>query len=175
MSDNGQKFIGRNRAPRVQIEYDVETYGAEKQVNLPFVMGVMGDFSGETGNAAPKIGERNFMEIDVDNFDDRMKAINPGTKFRVPNTLTGEGELSIDLNFECVDELSPAGVARKVGALNKLMEAREKLNNLIAYMDGKEDAEDLIGKIMGNEELLKSLMESAPSSDETVKPETEEG
>ena len=175
MSDNGQKFIGRNRAPRVQIEYDVETYGAEKKVNLPFIMGVMGAFSGETGNAAPKVADRKFMEIDCDNFDDRMKAINPGIKLKVPNTLTGEGELSVDLNFENMDELSPAGVAKKVGALNKLMEAREKLNNLIAYMDGKDDAEDLIGKIMGNEELLKSLMESSAASDETVKSETEEG
>jgi type VI secretion system protein ImpB len=171
MSENGQKFIGRNRAPRVQIEYDVETYGAEKKVNLPFVMGVMGDLSGEPEKPLPKIADRKLLEIDIDNFADRMKAINPYTKFRVPNTLTGEGELSVDINFESMDDFSPAAVARKVGALNELLTARENLNNLISYMDGKDDAEELIGEVMGNNELMKSLLDASPKADDSAEAE----
>src|ERR1017187_1297721 len=93
---SGQKFIARNRAPRVQIEYDLELYGAEKKVELPFVMGVMGDLTGKPAEAPPPVGDRKFLEIDVDNFDDRLKACKPRVAFQVPNTLTGEGNLSVD-------------------------------------------------------------------------------
>src|SRR5882762_2141975 len=154
---SSQKFIARNRAPRVQIEYDVELYGAEKKVELPFVMGVMGDLSGKHAEALPPVSDRKFLEIDVDNFDDRLKACKPRVAFQVPNTLTGEGNLSVEMTFESMDDFSPAAIARKVDALNKLLQARTELSNLLTFMDGKGKAEDLIGKLLQDPELLKSL------------------
>lgn len=154
---SSQKFIARNRAPRVQIEYDVELYGAQKKVELPFVMGVMADLSGKPAEALPDVGERKFLEIDVDNFDDRLKSCKPRVAFQVPNTLTGEGNLSVEMSFESMEDFSPAAVARKVDALNKLLTARTQLANLLTFMDGKGKAEDLIGKLLQDPELLKSL------------------
>ena len=142
---SSQKFVARNRPPRVQIEYDVEVYGAEKKIQLPFVMGVMSDLSGKPAEPLPAVEERKFLEIDVDNFDDRMKAMKPRVAFQVPNTLTGEGNLSVDLTFESLDDFSPAGVARKVDALRKLLDARTELANLLSYMDGKTGAEESDG------------------------------
>jgi len=156
-----QKFIGRNRPPRVQIEYDVELYGAEAKVNLPFVMGVMADLSGNPTESLPGVAERKFLEIDVDNFDERLKASKPRVAFQVPNMLTGEGNISVDIAFESLDDFSPAAVARKVGALNKLLQARTELANLMSYMDGKSGAEELIAKALKDEALLKALT-SAP-------------
>ena len=140
MADSSQKFIARNRAPRVQIEYDVELYGAEKKVQLPFVMGVLSDLSGNPSEPLAPIAERKFLEIDVDNFDSRMKSMKPRAAFQVPNTLTGEGNLNVELTFESMDDFTPAAIARKVDALNKLLEARQQLSNLITYMDGKTGA-----------------------------------
>ena len=158
---SSQKFIARNRAPRVQIEYDVELYGAEKKVELPFVMGVMADLSGKPADPLPSVDERKFLEIDVDNFDERMKAIKPRVAFQVPNTLTGEGNLNVELTFESMDDFSPAAVARKVDALNQLLTARNQLANLLTYMDGKSGAEDLVSKLLNDPALLKTLA-SAP-------------
>ena len=154
---SSQKFIARNRAPRVQIEYDVETYGSEKKVQLPFVVGVMADLSGKPAEALPQVADRKFLEIDVDNFDDRMKAMKPRVAFMVPNTLTGEGNVAVDITFESMDDFSPAAVARKVDALNKLLEARTQLSNLLTYMDGKSGAEDLITKVLNDPALLQTL------------------
>jgi len=159
---SSQKFIARNRAPRVQIEYDVELYGAEKKIELPFVMGVMADLSGKPAEPLPAVSERKFLEIDVDNFDDRLKACKPRVAFQVPNTLTGEGNLNVEMTFESMDDFSPAAVARKVDALNKLLQARTELANLLTYMDGKDKAEELVGKLLNNPDLLKS-MASVPS------------
>ena len=135
---SSQKFIARNRAPRVQIEYDVELYGAEKKVQLPFVMGVMSDLSGKPSEPLPPVADRKFLEVDVDNFDSRMKSMKPRAAFQVPNTLTGEGNVAVDITFESMDDFSPAAVARKVDALSKLLEARQQLSNLITYMDGQD-------------------------------------
>ena len=154
---SSQKFIARNRAPRVQIEYDVELYGAEKKVELPFIMGVMADLSGKPTEPLPQVQDRKFLEIDVDNFDDRLKASKPRVAFQVPNTLTGEGNLSVEMTFESMDDFSPAAVAKKVDALNKLLQARTELSNLLTYMDGKDKAEELIGKLLNNPDLMKSL------------------
>ena len=154
---SSQKFIARNRAPRVQIEYDVELFGAQKKVQLPFVMGVMSDLSGNPADPLPAVADRKFLEFSVDNFDDRIKAMKPRVAFQVPNTLTGEGNLSVDLTFESMDDFSPAAIARKVGALNELMEARQQLSNLVTYMDGKTGAEDLIAKVLRDPALLKTL------------------
>jgi type VI secretion system protein ImpB len=162
---SSQKFIARNRAPRVQIEYDVELYGAEKKVQLPFVMGVMSNLSGNPAEALPAVADRKALEIDVDNFDERLKAMKPRVAFQVPNTLTGDGNLNVDISFDSMDDFSPAAVARKVGALNKLLEARTQLSNLITYMDGKTGAEELIGKVLNDPALLQSLA-SAPKPDE---------
>src|SRR5215510_3274030 len=126
MAKSSQKFIARNRAPRVQIEYDVELYGAEKKIELPFVMGVMADLSGKPAEALPQVGDRKFLEIDVDNFDDRLKATKPRVAFQVPNTLTGEGNVNVEMTFESMDDFSPAAVARKVDALSKHLEVRQQ-------------------------------------------------
>ncbi len=162
---SAQKFIARNRAPRVQIEYDVELYGAEKKIQLPFVMGVMADLSGKPAEALPSVSDRKYLEIDVDNFDNRMKSMKPRVAFQVPNTLTGEGSLSVDLSFESMDDFSPAAVARKNDALRQLLEARTQLSNLLTYMDGKSGAEDLINKALKDSTLLQSLV-SAPNADQ---------
>jgi type VI secretion system protein ImpB len=158
---SSQKFIARNRAPRVQIEYDVELYGAQKKVQLPFVMGVMSDLSGKPAEALPSVADRKFLEIDVDNFDARMKSMKPRVAFQVENTLTGEGNLPVDITFESMDDFSPAAVARKVEGLNKLLEARKQLSNLITYMDGKTGAEELISKVLADPALLGSLTAEA--------------
>ncbi|HAV64552.1 MAG TPA: type VI secretion system contractile sheath small subunit [Verrucomicrobiales bacterium] len=154
---SSQKFVARNRAPRVQIEYDVELYGAEKKVELPFVAGVMADLSGKPAEALPPVGDRKFLEIDVDNFDDRLKSCKPRVAFQVPNTLTGDGNMSVDITFESMEDFSPAAVARKVDSLNKLLTARTELANLLTYMDGKDGAEELVGKLLNDPELMKSL------------------
>lgn len=165
MADSSQKFIARNRAPRVQIEYDVELYGAEKKVQLPFVMGVLSDLSGNPTEALAPIAERKFLEIDVDNFDSRMKSMKPRAAFQVPNTLTGEGNLNVELTFESMDDFTPAAIARKVDALNKLLEARQQLSNLITYMDGKTGAEELVGRLLNDPALLQTLA-AAPKPSE---------
>ncbi len=162
---SGQKFVSRNRAPRVQIEYDVELYGAEKKVQLPFVMGVMSDLSGKPEDPLPSVADRKFLEIDVDNFDSRMKSMKPRVAFQVPNTLTGEGNLPVDITFESMDDFSPAAVARKVDGLSKLLEARTQLSNLITYMDGKTGAEELIAKVLADPALLASLSSGAKPAD----------
>src|SRR5438045_1693924 len=159
---SSQKFVARNRCPRVQIEYDVELYGAEKKIELPFVMGVMADLSGKPAEALPAVNDRKFLEIDVDNFDDRLKACKPRVAFQVPNTLTGEGNISVEMTFDSMDDFSPAAVARKVDSLNKLLQARTELANLLTYMDGKDKAEEVVGKLLNDPNLMKSLS-SAPN------------
>ena len=166
MSKSSQKFIARNRAPRVQIEYDVELYGSQKKVQLPFVMGVLSDLSGKPADPLAPVADRKFLEIDVDNFDARMKSMKPRVAFQVPNTLTGEGNINVDLSFDSMDDFSPAAVARKVDSLNKLLTAREQLQNLVTYMDGKGGAEELIAKLLADPALLGSLAASAKPADE---------
>ena len=154
---SSQKFIARNRAPRVQIEYDVELYGAEKKIQLPFVMGVLADLSGKPAEALAPVADRKFLEIDVDNFDSRLKAMKPLVAFPVANTLTGEGNLPVELTFESMDDFSPAAVAEKVGALRQLLEARQQLANLITYMDGKSGAEELVSRLLADPALMQTL------------------
>src|SRR6187397_1253944 len=166
---SSQKFIARNRAPRVQIEYDVELYGAQKKVQLPFVMGVMSDLSGKPEEPLPAVADRKFLEVDVDNFDARMKSMKPRVAFQVENTLTGEGNLPVDITFESMDDFSPAAVAAKVDGLSKLLEARQQLANLVTYMDGKTGAEELLANVIKDPALLKSLADArkanAPGTD----------
>ena len=160
-----KKFVGGSRALRVQIEYDVEVYGAQKKVQLPFVMGVLADLSGKPAEPLPPVADRKMLEIDVDNFDDRMKAMKPRVAFTVPNTLTGEGNLAVDITFESMDDFSPGAIARKVAGLDKLLETREQLSNLLTYMDGKAGAESLMNRVLQDPTLLQALA-SAPKTAE---------
>ena len=171
---SGQKFIARNRAPRVQIEYDVELYGSDKKIQLPFVMGVMADLSGKPTEELPPVADRAFLEIDIDNFDDRMKAVAPRVAFLVPNTLTGEGHINIDMTFESMDDFSPGAIAQNVEPLRKLLEARTELNNLLSYMDGKSGAENLLASVLRDPALLKSLA-AAPRTPESLANQDQEG
>ena len=155
---NSQKFIARNRAPRVQIEYDVELYGSAKKVELPFVVGVMADLSGTPREPLPSVADRKMLEIDIDNFDGRLKSMQPRVACAVDNTLTGEGKLAVDLTFESMEDFSPAAVARKVPALRKLLEARMQLSNLMTYMDGKTGAEELVSHLLQDPNLLQALV-----------------
>jgi type VI secretion system protein ImpB len=172
---SGQKFIARNRAPRVQIEYDVEVYGAESKVQLPFVMGVLADLAGKQRDPLPDLAERKFMEVDIDNFDERMKSVQPRAAFQVPNTLSGEGMLQVDLHFERLNDFSPAQVARNIGALANLLDARTELANLLTYMDGKNGAEELVARILKTPDVLKTLAAHGPQSPALIKQLAETG
>lgn len=164
---SGQRFIKENRAPRVHIEYDVETYGSRQKVEIPFVMGVMSDLSGKSEVEKKSLGDRDFVEFDMDNFDERMERIAPRATFNVENSLTGDGRLGVDMTFRTLDDFTPGQIARKVPALAKLLEAREQLNDLMVYMDGREGAQDLLGRILKDPELMKSLAAAHPSDDVT--------
>jgi type VI secretion system protein ImpB len=131
-------------------------------------MGVMADLSGKPadGNEPPPIDQRKMLDIDVDNFDDRMKSMKPRVAFRVPNTLTGESELSVDITFESMDDFSPAAVARKVEPLRKLLEARTQLANLLSYMDGKAAAEKWVEDLLQDPALLQTLASTPRPADE---------
>lgn len=163
--ENSQKFIARNRAPRVQIEYDVEIYGSEKTVQLPFVMGVFSDLSGKPVDPLPPVAERKFLEVDVDNFDERLKSMKPRVAFQVPNTLSGEGNLPVEITFESMDDFSPAAIARKVPSLNQLLTARSQLSNLLTYMDGKVGAETLLASVLADPSVMQALS-AAPKQPE---------
>jgi type VI secretion system protein ImpB len=153
----GQKFIKQNRAPRVHIEYEVETFGSRQKMSLPFVMGVMSDLSGKSEVEKKKLADRDFIEFDMDNFEQRMEGIAPRASFVVDNTLTGEGKVGVDLTFKSMDDFSPGAIAKNVPQLAKLLEARQQLNDLMIYMDGKDGAQNLLDKVLKDPELLKSL------------------
>ena len=164
MAKSGQRFIKENRAPRVHIEYEVETYGARQKIELPFVMGVMSDLSGKSTVEKKALDKRDFAEFDMDNFEQRMEAIAPRATFQVENTLSGEGKLGVDLTFKSMEDFTPGAVAKNVPALNKLLEARQELNDLLAYMDGKDGAQDLLDKVLKDPELMKSLAAARPAA-----------
>jgi type VI secretion system protein ImpB len=162
---SGQRFIKENRAPRVHIEYEVETYGSRQKVDLPFVMGVMSDLSGKSEVEKKTLDKRDFLEFDMDNFEQRMEAIAPRAVFQVENNLTGDGKIAVDLTFKSMEDFTPGAVARQVPALNKLLEARQELSDLMAYMDGKDGAQELLDKVLKDPDLMKSLAAAKPASD----------
>lgn len=170
-TDSGQRFIRRNRPPRVHITYE-DPYNAQRRIELPFVMGVMSDLSGNNSRVEkPEVADRKFLEMDMDNFEARMAAIEPGVTFRVDNKLgDGSGEkLSVDLHFKKMDDFLPAAVARQVPALNALLDARTQLSNLLRYMDGKVAAEDQIKALLKDPTLMTALRDRAPAvSDESA-------
>jgi type VI secretion system protein ImpB len=155
-NESTQKWISRNRAPRVHIEYDVELEGAQRKVDLPFVMGVLADLSGNPAQELPDVAQRSFLEIDVDNFDERMKASAPRVAVTVPNTLTGEGNLAVDLTFTSLDDFSPASIARKIEPLRVILEQRQALENLKARIDGKAKVETELAKLLGDKPALEA-------------------
>jgi type VI secretion system protein ImpB len=166
-TDSGQRFIRRNRAPRVHITYE-DPYDAERLVELPFVMGVLADLSGNTpGVEKPQIADRKFLEFDMDNFDNRMAAIQPGISMRVDNKLSeNPGEkMSVSLRFNKMGDFSPAAVARQVPSMAKLLEAREQLSNLLRYMDGKVAAEDQLKKLLADPQLMTALRDRAAAKE----------
>ena len=168
MSDSGQKFIRRNRAPRVHITYEDPT-DADKLIELPFVMGIMADLSGNAaGVDKPDVGERKFLDIDMDNFENRMGAIQPGISMRVRNKLgdASDEKMQVNLRFNKMDDFKPAQVAKQVPALAKLLEAREQLKNLQLYMDGKADAEKKLRELLKDPALMAALQERAAKKDQ---------
>ena len=158
--ESSQKFIKRNRAPRVHIEYEVDTGDALQLKELPFVMGVMADLSGKPADPLAPLDQRKFTKVDVDNFDDFLKANKPRVAFEVPNTLTGKGNLKVEMTFESLEDFSPAAVAQKVEGLKQLYEARSELNNLLTKMDGKPKAEKLMADLLNQPALLKQIATS---------------
>ena len=160
-SNSGQKFISRNRKPRVHITYE-DPYDAEKLIELPFVMGVLADLSGNSSEVAkPDMNDRLLLDIDMDNFDKRMTAIEPGLSMKVPNKLSdtpGE-KLSVKLKLKKMEDFSPAAIARQIPATAKLLQAREQLANLLRYMDGKVAAEDTLKKLLADPQLMTALKE----------------
>ena len=164
--DSGQKFIRRNRPPRVHITYENPT-NAEEKVEIPFVMGVMSDLSGNTpGVEKEEIAQRKFLDFDMDNLDARMAAIQPGVSFRVENKLseTAGEKIGINLRFNKMADFEPAAVARQVPALAKLLEARQQLANLSRYMDGKVAAEGTLRKLLSDPQLMVALKNRAAAS-----------
>jgi len=175
MADSGQKFIKRNRPPRVQIEYKEPT--SERMVELPFVMGVLADLSGNASEVEkPPMEERDFLDIDMDNFDKRMAAIEPAINFRVDSRLgeggDNEGKLGLQLKFRKMADLEPAAVAKQVPPLAKLLEARQQLANLQRFMDGKAAAEEQIRTLLKDPQLMRLLAEKkaseAPQDEESA-------
>jgi len=172
MSGSKQKVIERNRAPRVQIAYDVEHYGSPTTIELPFVMGVMGDLAGssETKEAQKPVGERSFVETDAGRFNKFMGALAPRVKARVPNKLPSkEGEeadeeMFVDLSFKSMGDFAPDKVAEQVPALAELLKTRQQLEELLGYMDGKVDAEKRIAQLLSNEPLLQQAADEAMKS-----------
>jgi type VI secretion system protein ImpB len=173
MAQSSQKFIARNRAPRVQIEYDVELYGAEKKVELPFVMAVMADLSGQPETPLPPVAERKFLDISVDNFDDRMTAIKPRVALNVKNTISGEGQLPVELTFNKIEDFSPAAVAKQVEPLRRLLEMRQRIASLLTYMDGKVEAERFVSNLLQDPTRLRALV--ADNAAERLENETDHG
>ena len=158
MSASIHDKLNRVRKPRVHITYEVETEGAEIQRELPFVVGVMGDFSGDPTAPLRPMADRKFTQIDRDNFNDVMASMNPGLKLKVDNTLADDGsQMSVDLKFSSMDDFEPARVAAQVPALAALMETRAKLRDLMSKVDRSEELETLLEQVLRSEEELKNL------------------
>lgn len=168
MADTANKFIRRNRAPRVHISYD-DPYDAAKKIEIPFVTGVMADLSGnDPGVEKDTVAEREFLEFDMDNFDERMSRIEPGLAFSVENKMGGDEEaskISVNLRFKKMADFEPTAIARQVEPVAKLLEAREALSNLTRFMDGKVDAEDKLKQLLADPELMKALKEKRDAAD----------
>ena len=165
MSDSLQKWVGRNRPPRVQITYDVEIGNAFEKKELPLVVGLMADLSGHPENPLPKFKERRFVEIDRDNFNDVMSKISPRLDISVPDTLKGEGNLKVELRFNQIDQFEPESIVNQIPRLSRLLEARQQLRDLLGKLDGNDELDALLENILQNTEDLKQLKGSTEASD----------
>jgi type VI secretion system protein ImpB len=158
MSKSIHDKLKRVRPPRVHITYDVETEGAVVQKDLPFVVGVLGDFSGDPTEALKPLKDRKFVQIDRDNFNDVMSRMTPGLNLKVENTLKGDGsEMGVQLKFKSLDDFAPANVVKQVEPLRKLLETRDKLRDLLAKVDRSEDLENILEQVLENTDQLKKL------------------
>ncbi len=176
--------LSRVRKPRVHITYDVETEGTSLKKELPFVVGVMGDFSADSEVELKPLKDRRFVQIDRDNFDDVLKKMSPALSFKVNNTIAGDGtQFKVDLNFNSMTDFEPAAIVEQVEPLKKLMETRNKLRDLMTKVDRSEDLEDILEAVLNNTENLDSLAkdlnlsdvtESKPEPQKDVQPEPEE-
>lgn len=160
MAESIHEKLKRVRKPRVHITYDVETEGAVVEKELPFVMGVMGDFSGDPTEPLKPLKDRKFIQIDRDNFNDVMARMTPGLNFRVENTLAGDGsEIAVQLRFNSMEDFEPARVVKQVEPLRKLLEMRDKLRDLLTKVDRSEDLENVLEDVLENTDRLKKLSE----------------
>lgn len=158
MSGSVHDKLNRVRKPRVHITYEVETEGAQVERELPFVVGVMGDFSGDPTQPLRPMAERKFIQIDRDNFNDVMARMTPGVKLKVDNKLANDGsQMAVDLKFNSMDDFEPAKIVEQVPALKALMETRNKLRDLMSKVDRSEDLENLLEQVLKNENELKNL------------------
>jgi type VI secretion system protein ImpB len=160
MAESVNKKLERVRAPRVHIKYDVETGGAIEMKELPFVMGVLGDFTGQPKEPLAKLKERKFVEITPDNFDDVLKSMKPHLQFSVDNVLSEEpdaGKLGVELKFESLDDFSPDRVAQQVDPLRKLLELRQNLADLRGSLQGNEKLDDVLQSTLSDQEKLNKL------------------
>jgi type VI secretion system protein ImpB len=160
MPDSTQKKLERVRPPRIQISYEVETGGAIEMKELPFLMGVLGDFTGQPTEPLPKLKDRKFVEVNPDNFDDVLASMKPHLAFSVENKLSEESDapnLKIDLNFRSLDDFSPDAVAKQVPALNKLLELRGELANLRANLQTNEKLDEVLQATLGDADKMNKL------------------
>lgn len=158
MAESIQQKLKRVRKPRVHITYDVETEGARIVKELPFVMGVIGDFSGNPTKELPELEQRKFVEVDRDNFNDVMKRMTPGLNMRVENTIAGDGsEMGVQFEFKSLADFEPAAIVKQVEPLQKLMETRDKLRDLVAKIDRSQDLENILEQVLKNTDDLKKL------------------
>ena len=170
MAESVQKKLSRVRKPRVHITYDVETEGAQVRKELPFVVGVVGDFSGKSYEPAKPLRDRKFTQIDRDNFDDVMKRMTPGAQFKVDNTLTGgDTQMAVELRFKSMEDFEPANVVDQVEPLRKLLAVRNKLRDLMAKVDRSEELEGLLEQVLQNTEKLASLASELDASNQEKK------
>jgi len=163
MADSLQNWVGRNRPPRVQITYDVEIGDAVEKKELPLVVGVMADLLGKPAAAPIKLKDRRFVEIDRDNFDEIMGKLAPRLDMSVPDTMKGEGNLKVELNFKKIADFHPEAVVDQVPRLKKLLEARLELRDLLSKLDGNDELGGLLANVVGNTEGLKEVRTAASS------------
>ncbi|HYO62040.1 MAG TPA: type VI secretion system contractile sheath small subunit [Pyrinomonadaceae bacterium] len=156
-TESTQHKLSRVRSPRVHITYDVQVGDAIEMKELPFVMGVLGDFSGKPDEPLPPVKDRKFIEIDRDNFDTVLAGMKPRLAYRVDNKLTGDGKLNVELRFKSLDDFTPDRVVQQVEPLRKLVEARQRLSDLLAKMDGNDRLEELLNDILENDSSRQQL------------------
>ncbi|CAB3780592.1 type VI secretion system contractile sheath small subunit [Pararobbsia alpina] len=170
MSNSLQQWVGRNRPPRVQITYDVELGDAVEKRELPMVVGLLADLSGQPATPLPKLKERRLVEVDRDNFDEIMSNIRPRLDLSVPDTLKGEGNLKVELHFEKFSDFHPESLISQVPRLAKLLEARQQLRDLLAKLDGNDELDSMLERIVQNSEELKKVQTQAHEGDTPAAP-----